>query len=89
MNIHWSPSDIKKSEHIAELLLLEYGVRQFLTTALIKEAEHLLDYMEFISLELQTDLRTITVSKETPEPFYSLLKRQLQSFETSAALQYV
>jgi hypothetical protein len=88
MHIHWKPGNIKKSERIAELLLLEYRVRQFLTTALIKDAEHLLDYMEFISLDLETDQKCITVSRETPEPFYSLLNKQLKGFEAEATLQY-
>lgn len=87
MNIQWSPSIIKKSEQLAELIQIEYRVRQFLTTALIKDAEHLLDYMEFIALDFETDQKCITVSKETPEPFYSLLNRQLKGFETAPSLQ--
>ena len=42
---------------------------------IIKEAEHLMDYLSLVIVEVCADKGTVSIDKETPEPLYSILSR--------------
>lgn len=52
--------------------------------ALIKEAEHLMDYLSLVIVEVCPDKGTATIGKDTPEPLYSMLQRSFDPSDSFA-----
>ncbi|WP_418500545.1 hypothetical protein [Flagellimonas sp.] len=71
MEIHWKSF----GKNPVRRIHLEYAVQLQVRMALIKEAEHLMDYLSLIIVEVCADKGTVTINKDTPEPLYSMLQR--------------
>jgi hypothetical protein len=50
---------------------LEYAVRLQVVKILIKEAEHLMNYISLVGIQIDASNGQISVHPETPEPLYS------------------
>lgn len=71
MEIHWKSFGNNPLQRIH----LEYAVQLQVRMTVIKEAEHLMDYLSLVIVEVCVDNGTISIGKETPEPLYSILSR--------------
>ncbi|WP_108423365.1 hypothetical protein [Flagellimonas amoyensis] len=79
MEIHWKSF----GKNPVQRIHLEYAVQLQVRMALIKEAEHLMDYLSLVIVEVCADKGTVTIGTETPEPLYSMLQR---NFDPSHSL---
>lgn len=75
MEIHWKSF----GKNPVQRIHLEYAVQLQVRMALIKEAEHLMDYLSLVIVEVCADKGTMTIGKDTPEPLYSMLARNFDS----------
>ena len=57
---------------------LEYAVRLQVVKILIKEAEHLMNYLSLVTIEINSSNGNVSVHKETPEPLYSKIAINLE-----------
>lgn len=80
VQIHWIQTNRNCSFNNFELVQIEYKLRKFLVLFMIREAEHLVDYAHNITLNFHLDTRIFTVDIETPEPFLSLIRLQIEYF---------
>ncbi|WP_318342758.1 hypothetical protein [Flagellimonas baculiformis] len=86
MEIHWKSFGNNPLQRIH----LEYAVQLQVRMTLIKEAEHLMDYLSLVIVEVCADNGTVSIGKETPEPLYSILARNFDpsgSFTTAQRQQ--
>lgn len=80
MQIHWVQTKMKCSLNNDEIVQLEYKLRNFLVLFMIREAEHLVDYIHNITLNFHLDTSTFSIDIQTPEPFISLIHPQVEYF---------
>lgn len=80
VQIHWVQTKKKCSLSNYEIVQLEYKIRNFLVLFMIREAEHLVEYIHNISLNFHLDTLTFSIDIETPEPFVSLIRPQVECF---------
>nr|WP_288931489.1 hypothetical protein [uncultured Allomuricauda sp.] len=57
---------------------LEYAVRLQVVKILIKEAEHLMDYLSLVVIEINSSNGYVSVHEETPEPLFSKIANNLE-----------
>lgn len=80
MQINWVQSKEDNLVNTLEILNLEYKFRNQLLLFLIREAEHLVDYIGNIQLNFHLDNFHFALSHDTPEPFRSLVGPQIEIF---------
>ena len=61
---------------------LEYAVRLQVVKILIKEAEHLMNYLSLVVIEINSSNGHVSVHKETPEPLFSKIANKLEKPST-------
>lgn len=61
---------------------LEYAVQLQVVRILINEAEHLMDYLSLIVLEIDSRNGMVSVHDDTPEPLYSMVERNFVQVST-------
>ena len=86
MKIIWKTSASGKSANPVKRIDLEYEIRLKVIRILIQEAEHLMDYLSLIVLELDPNQGSVRVHEDTPEPLLSIVQNNLvpdQVFEDS------
>ena len=81
MEIIWKEIEGKGTLGHEQKINLEYAVRLEVVKILIKEAEHLLDYLSLVFLDLDSSNGTVSVNSETPEPLFSKISRNLSQFQ--------
>jgi len=57
---------------------LEYEIRLQVIQTLIKEAEHLMDYLYLVVVEINPSDGYVSVHPETPEPLFSKIAKNLE-----------
>ena len=73
MEIHWhSPAP-----NALQRIHLEYEVQLQVRMVLIREAEHLMDYLSLIAVDISEGEGLLSIGSGTPEPLYSILRRNL------------
>lgn len=77
MEIIWNNLQSKRALPHDERVDLEYAVRLQAVKILIKEADHLMDYLSLISVEINLENGFVSVSDETPEPLFSMIANNL------------
>lgn len=81
MQINWIQNTRECSANLAEIIQTEYRFRNQLLLFLIRDAEHLVDYIGNISIDYHIHSGFFSISKNTPEPFYSLLGPEIDYFQ--------
>jgi len=61
---------------------LEYAVRLQVVRILIKEAEHLMDYLSLVVVQIDTGNGNVSVHQDTPEPLFSKITNSLEQPES-------
>lgn len=61
---------------------LEYAVQLQVVRILINEAEHLMDYLSLIVLEIDSNNGRVSVHDDTPEPLFSMVERNFVQVNT-------
>jgi len=56
---------------------LEYAARLQVVKILIKEAEHLMNYLSLVGIQIDASNGKVSVHPETPEPLYSKISDKL------------
>ena len=56
---------------------LEYAVRLQVVKILIGEAEHLMEYLSLVVMQINPSNGYVLVNEETPEPLFSKIKNNL------------
>ncbi|WP_375325535.1 hypothetical protein [Flagellimonas sp. GZD32] len=85
MKIIWKSSTSKKRLAYVQSLDLEYAVRLQVIRIMIAEAEHLMDYLSLITLEINTENGHVSVNEDTPEPLLSKISKNLvQPFQKTS-----
>ena len=77
MEIHW----ISPAPNIFQCIQIEYAIQLQVRLLLIREAEHLMDYLSLISVEVFGRQGTLAIGRETPEPLFSLLAGNLPQID--------
>ncbi|MAU17463.1 MAG: hypothetical protein CMH46_18200 [Muricauda sp.] len=77
LEIIWNNLQSKSALPHEDRVNLEYAVRLQVVKILIKEAEHLMDYLSLISVEINLENGFVSVSDETPEPLFSMIANNL------------
>jgi hypothetical protein len=49
---------------------------------LIREAEHLMEYCNLITVEVNSNNGQVSINDDTPEPLYSILERNFDGFNS-------
>lgn len=80
MKINWIQPAEKVALNYSEIVKLEYELRNHLLRCLIRDAEHLVDYIGNIELNFELDSGTFALHQNTPEPYISLIGPQIDSF---------
>ncbi|WP_228236223.1 hypothetical protein [Allomuricauda sp. M10] len=75
MEIHWRHLSAAKALDQVQRINLEYAVQLQVIRILINEAEHLMDYLSLIVLEIDCRNGQLSVHNDTPEPLYALVER--------------
>jgi len=57
---------------------LEYAVRLQVVRILIKEAEHLMDYLSLVVVQIDLYNGNVSIHQDTPEPLYSKIANNLE-----------
>jgi len=57
---------------------LEYAVRLQVVKILIKEAEHLMDYLSLIVVQIDAYNGNVSIHQDTPEPLFSKIANGLE-----------
>ncbi|MEZ4809416.1 MAG: hypothetical protein R2819_03575 [Allomuricauda sp.] len=81
MKINWKYITSKDVSNLRQVIDLEYALRLQVIKILIQEAEHLLDYLSLVVMEVDMNEHSIRVGDETPEPLYTLIQRNSDQFE--------
>lgn len=82
MEIIWKNLGNKSKLSHERRIDLEYAVRLQVTKTLIKEAEHLMDYLSLVVIEINPSNGYVSVNNETPEPLFSKIANNLEQPET-------
>lgn len=61
---------------------LEYAVRLQVVKILINEAEHLMDYLSLVIMEINSSNGHVSVHQETPEPLFTKISNNLEQPKT-------
>ena len=61
---------------------MEYAVRLQVVKILINEAEHLMDYLSLVVMEINPSNGHVSVHQETPEPLFSKISKNLEQPKT-------
>ncbi|AOW21744.1 hypothetical protein [Urechidicola croceus] len=78
MKINWISKSKISAEEMNELLDLEYFYRKEITNLLLKdESMNCCDDFSCFTFDFDSKTSIISVSKETPEPYYTKLKRAI------------
>ncbi|SDQ06859.1 hypothetical protein [Flagellimonas zhangzhouensis] len=77
MEIIWKSSTSKQQLAYVQRLELEYAVRLQVIKILISEAEHLMDYLSLITVEINAHYGSVSVHDDTPEPLLSMVSKKL------------
>lgn len=77
MEIIWKASTSKQQLAYVQRLDLEYAVRLQVIKILISEAEHLMDYLSLVTMEIDTKSGFVSVHGDTPEPLFSKISKNL------------
>ncbi|WP_318310465.1 hypothetical protein [Flagellimonas crocea] len=77
MEIIWKTSKNKYGLGQERMVDLEYAVRLEVVKILIKKAEHLMDYLSLIVVEIDAYTGQVTVHDETPQPLFSIVSDNL------------
>lgn len=80
VQIHWIQDSTKRCSNTYEIIQLEYKLQNHLVLFIIREAEHLIDYINNISVNFHVDTHSFSLSMDTPEPFFSLVRPQIEYF---------
>jgi len=75
LEILWKHSSEPNRLGHVQRINLEYAVQLQVVRILINEAEHLMDYLSLIILEIDSRTGTVSVHDDTPEPLYSMVER--------------
>ncbi|GLU43638.1 hypothetical protein [Allomuricauda sp. NBRC 101325] len=77
VEIIWKPSTSKQRLTFVQTLDLEYAVRLQVIKILIAEAEHLMDYLSLVTIEIDSKNGFVSVHDDTPEPLLSKIANNL------------
>lgn len=75
MEIHWRHLSAANALDQVQRINLEYAVQLQVIRILINEAEHLMDYLSLIVLDIDCRNGQVSVHNDTPEPLYALVER--------------
>ncbi|NDV15087.1 hypothetical protein GO009_03545 [Muricauda sp. TY007] len=78
MKIIWKNVAGKSKLSHGHIVNLEYAVRLQVVRILINEAEHLMDYLSLVVIEINSSSGHVCVHKETPEPLFSKIANNLE-----------
>ncbi len=78
MEIIWKNIEDKDTWNHEHSINLEYEVRLQVVKILIKEAEHLMDYLSLVVIEINSSNGYVSVHEETPEPLFSKIANNLE-----------
>ena len=78
MEIIWKNLGAKNNCNHERSINLEYMVRLQVVKILIKEAEHLVDYLSSVVIEINSSDGCVTVHEDTPEPLFSKIASNLE-----------
>ena len=85
MKINWLFGGTRKIEHDNLRVNTEYGLELKVRLVLIREAEHLLEHLDLIVLNLEPTTGNVQIDPSTPEPLFSVLSQNLHLLTMSAA----
>ncbi|WP_306012388.1 MULTISPECIES: hypothetical protein [unclassified Allomuricauda] len=77
MEIIWKHTENKTFLNHESRINLEYAVRLQVVKILIKEAEHLMNYLSLVGIQIDASNGKVSVHPETPEPLYSKISDKL------------
>ncbi|MBR9853281.1 MAG: hypothetical protein GYB37_01715 [Algicola sp.] len=78
MKIIWKSSEVNKALNHLQRVELEYAVRLQVVKILISEAEHLMDYLSLVVMQINPSNGHVSVHEETPEPLFSKISNNLE-----------
>ncbi|MBO0330521.1 hypothetical protein [[Muricauda] lutisoli] len=78
MEIIWKNLGRKSPLNHEHSIDLEYGLRLQVVRILIDEAEHLMDYLSLVVMEINSLNGHVSVNEETPEPLFSKISNNLE-----------
>ena len=78
MEIIWNISEGKNGQNPIDNIELEYHLRLQVVKAIITQAEHLMDYLHLIVLEVKPDTGSVSVHEDTPQPLFSIVQNNLE-----------
>lgn len=78
MEIIWKNLGAKNNWDHERSINLEYMVRLQVVKILIKEAEHLMDYLSLVVIEINSSDGYVSVHEDTPEPLFSKIANNLE-----------
>ncbi|MBO0343179.1 hypothetical protein [Flagellimonas profundi] len=82
MEIIWKTSGRKSPWNHEHSIDLEYDLRLQVVRILIDEAEHLMDYLSLVVMEINLLNGHVSVNEETPEPLFSKISNNLEQPKT-------
>ncbi|MDF0715234.1 hypothetical protein PY092_03645 [Muricauda sp. 334s03] len=82
MEIIWKNIEGKSTLNHERSINLEYAVRLQVVKILINEAEHLMDYLSLVVMEINPSNGHVSVHQETPEPLFSKISNNLEQPKT-------
>ncbi|MEC3964930.1 hypothetical protein [Flagellimonas halotolerans] len=85
MKIIWKKVSGKSKLNHLHIVNLEYAVRLQVVRILINEAEHLMDYLSLVVIEVNSSSGHVSVHEETPEPLFSKIADNFVQPETHKA----
>ncbi|WP_421813031.1 hypothetical protein [Flagellimonas sp.] len=78
MEIIWKNLKDKRALYHERKINLEYAVRLQVVRILIKEAEHLMDYLSLVVVQIDPGNGNVSIHRDTPEPLYSKIANNLE-----------
>nr|WP_297787287.1 hypothetical protein [uncultured Allomuricauda sp.] len=78
MKIIWNNSAGENPLNHADGINIEYAVRLQVVKILINEAEHLIDYLSLVEIEINPSNGHVLVHEGTPEPLFSIIANNLK-----------
>ncbi|AEM69957.1 hypothetical protein Murru_0910 [Allomuricauda ruestringensis DSM 13258] len=85
MKIIWKNVAGKSKLNHEHIVNLEYAMRLQVVRILINEAEHLMDYLSLVVVEINLSSGYVSVHEETPEPLFSKIANNFVQPETQKA----
>jgi len=82
LEIIWKNIEEKGTLNHERSINLEYAVRLQVVKILINEAEHLMDYLSLVVMEINPSNGLVSVHQETPEPLFSKIHNNLEQPKT-------